>query len=350
VNKLTLNLAGSWLPKEWEEVSREGTEMQLTLKLGHIDPENKANPILTSGNPVANVGGETVSVHGIDSRGTMTKFFESMTKMAETGWMKGYTPAKIDDIRKQFNAVRNEKYDTVAFVVIIRYENEAGAKQALEQQLALRTGGFGDLKIPGMNGQLTSYLDNEQVKQAMSAEQQKLVKEMLAKATTEYKNKTAEAGMKSFITTELGYPAVMTEMDNPEYLRQEEAKKKPKYVPDKSKFRGGGFDPLAGKGVLPKKPKSEPPSPKIKSCVAMQVGRYLLSGDLLAMLNMLPSGETFHESLTKTNTYIEKENVEGQMYTTKHLIPVASNYASEGYANQEQAKEILKKIISSLKG
>jgi hypothetical protein len=137
------------------------------------------------------------------------------------------------------------------------------------------------------------------------------------------------------------------EMENPEYTRLEEAKKRPKPKIDKNKFQGGGFDPLAGKGILPQKPKL-PPQKTIRGCMAFQVGRYVISGDLLSMMGVLPKGSAFRESLTKTGTFVEKERVEGQEYTTKHLIPVASNYAEEGYANQEDVEKILKTVIDSL--
>jgi len=348
-SSFNISLPKNWLPKNWVEISRDSSEMQILFKLGHINPEDIANPLLTSGNPVANVGGEAVSVHGIESRGTMTKFFETMTKFAETGLMKGYTPEKIKGIRKQFNTLRDEKFDMSANIAIIRYDNATITKQALEQQLAMRTGGFADLKLPGMDGKSLNYLDHPEVKKHMSAEQQKLLKTMMTTVASEYKEKTAEVGMKTFLSTEFGYPAVITEMDNPEYLRQEEAKKKPKYVPPKNRVQMGGFDPLAGKGILPQKPKPAPPSKKIRSCLAIQVGRYVLTGDLLGMLEMLPKGSTFHESLTNTKTYVEKEIVEGKEYTTKHLIPVASTYLNEGYANQEQAQTILRALIDSIK-
>ena len=87
--KLNLNLSSGWLPKGWVEVSREGNEAMVTFKFSHLDPENQANPLLVSGSPTAEVNGETVSVHGITPRGTMTKFFDSMTAMAATGWMEG---------------------------------------------------------------------------------------------------------------------------------------------------------------------------------------------------------------------------------------------------------------------
>ncbi|MHB8279862.1 MAG: hypothetical protein ACYDIA_19750 [Candidatus Humimicrobiaceae bacterium] len=58
-------LPKDWLPPQWEEIAREESEIQITIKLGHIDPENKADPLLTSGNPTAIVDGKAVSVLGI---------------------------------------------------------------------------------------------------------------------------------------------------------------------------------------------------------------------------------------------------------------------------------------------
>lgn len=94
MSDLKLILPKDWLSPQWEEISREKSEVQITIKLGHIDPENKADSLLTSGNLVATVDGEAVSVHGISTRGTMTKFFETMTKIAASGWMQGYTPKR----------------------------------------------------------------------------------------------------------------------------------------------------------------------------------------------------------------------------------------------------------------
>ena len=134
MSDLKLILPKDWLPPQWEEISREGSEIQITIKLRHIDPENKADPLLTSGNPIAMVDGEAVSVHGISTRGTMTKFFEYMTKMADSGWMQGYTPEKIQQIRGQFNQMQNEKYDTSTDLTITRYPDEKFAAQALQNQ------------------------------------------------------------------------------------------------------------------------------------------------------------------------------------------------------------------------
>lgn len=337
----------NWLPKGWEEVSRDGNDQQVNIKLGHIDPENKANPLLVSGETSAVVGGEAVSVHGIAPRGTMTKFFDSMTKMAATGWMKGYTPKKIGEIRQQFNVMQNEKYDMSPSLSIIRYDDVAMAKEMLKNQLTLRTDGFGALKLPGADGKMVDYLDNENIKQFIPEDKRKLMAEAMKKATEEYKEKIKEEKMDFFTGSLLGYSAVFMEAENPEYTRLEEAKKRPKPKVDKNRFQGGGFDPLAGKGILPQKPKL-PPEKTIRSCMAFQVGCYVISGDLLSMMSVLPKSSDFRESLTKTGTFVEKERVEGQEYTTKHLIPVASNYAEEGYANQEDVEKILKTVIDTL--
>ncbi|NMB70123.1 hypothetical protein GYA27_02890 [candidate division WWE3 bacterium] len=344
-------LPKNWLPKNWEEISRTGSNTQIVINLGHIDPENQANSILVSGQTTANVDGETVSVHGIAPKGTMTKFFDSMTKMAATGWMEGYTPEKISSIRKDFNTkIMNEKYDTSVMVSITRFDSVGSAKDALENQMTLPTQGFGALKIPGADGKVTNYFDNEYVKQYISEDQRKLLSEMMKKASEEYKVKTKAHNMNFYKDTVCGYPAVLSEIDNPEYLRQEEAKKRPKPTVDKNKFQGGGFDPLAGKGVLPKKSKPLPPEKTIKGCVAIQAGQYLITGTLLSMLFMTPRGDTFHESLKKTDKYIEREKVEGQMYTTTHVIPVESNIAEEGYVYREQIEKIVSIIIDSVKG
>lgn len=341
-NRLTTNLPKNWLPKGWVEISQEGNENMVTFKLCHLDPENQANPLLTSGNSTAVVNGETVSVHGITPRGTMTKFFDTMTAFAATGWMEGYTPQKITEIRGDFNKMQDEKYDSTYYISICLYPDETQAQQALQNQLDFPTKGLDYSK-------LFQNLQNPEVKKFLSPEQQKNM-EQLIQQTKNLKLPTPpnNPGIKYFMDKYYGYPAVYSEMENPEYQRF--IAPKPKAKPrDPNQFQGGGFDPLAIKGILPKKPKPDPPPKTFKGCLAIKVGKYIISGTLLSAIYFLPKGEAFHESLTKTNTYIEKEKVEGEMYTTKHLIPVASTYSTEGYATQEQVEKIITLIIDSLK-
>jgi hypothetical protein len=340
-------LPRSWLPLGWEEISRYGNENQLVIQIGHINPEDKADPVLTSGNPSQVVDGEAVAVHGISTRGSLTKFYEAMKKTAATGWMKGYTPAKIENMRSEHNKLWNEKYDMISNISVINYGNEKMAEQALQNQIALPTQGFAGLMIPGADGKMTNYLDNEEVKKHLTPEQLKMIKEGSEKAKGEIAQKHKEAGLKYFLGEYLGYPAALSEMDNPEYQRFIAPKPKAP-PPDPHAFHGGGFDPLAGKGILPQRPKPGPPPKVIKGCLAIQVDNFVISGTLLSMAEMLPSGDTFSEGLTEHKTYIEKEEVEGHMYTTKHIVPVASTYAKEGYAYKEQVEQMLKNVIDSV--
>lgn len=337
----------NWLSAGWEEISRNGNENQLVIQIGHINPEDKADPMLTSGNPSQVVNGEAVAVHGISTRGTMGKFFKTMTEFAQTGLMKGYTPAKVQELRGQFNEMQNEKYDMTSNISITKYPDKKAAEQALENQLQIQTQGLAGMMIPGVDGKMTNYLDNEEVKKHMTPEQLKMLKEMSGKMKGQIKESHQEAGLKYFKGDYLGYPAALSEMENPAYKTF--MAPKPKIKSDLHTFHGGGFDPLAGKGVLPKRPKPEPPPKTIKSYLAVQVSNFILSGTLLSMVEILPSGNTFCEGLTQHKTYIETEKVEGETYTTKHLVPVSSNLAAEGYANKDQAEEMIKKVISQVK-
>jgi hypothetical protein len=339
-------LSKEWLPPHWEEISREESEIQVTIKMGHIDPENKADPLLTSGNPTAIIDGEAVSVHGISTRGTMTKFFETMTKTAASGWMQGYTPEKIQQIRGQFNQVQNEKYDTSTDLVITQYPDEKSAAQALQNQILMRTQGLGAMMVPGTDGKMQNYLENEAVQKFMTREQIDLLKEMVPKMQEQQKDAFQKAGMKYFIGEYLNCPVAVMEMDNPVYKTY--IMPKPKTRPDPKAFHGGGFDPLAGKGILPKRPAASPPPETIKSYMAVQVKKYILSGSLIASVEMLPAGNTFCEALRGHTTYVETEKVEGQTYTTKHLVPLESNYSAEGYVNKEEVEKILTGVITKL--
>ena len=46
MDDLKFILPKDWLPPQWEEIAREESEIQITIKLGHIDPENKADPLI----------------------------------------------------------------------------------------------------------------------------------------------------------------------------------------------------------------------------------------------------------------------------------------------------------------
>jgi hypothetical protein len=346
MSNLEFILPKDLLPSQWEEISREKSEIQVTIKLGHFDPENKADPLLTGGNPTATVDGEAVTVHGISTRGTMVKFFETMTKMAASGWIQGYTPEMIQQVRGQFNKLRNEKYDTSADLTITLYSDEKIAAQVLQNQILISTQGLSAAIIPGTDGKMQDYLENEMVQKFMSKEQIDLVKKMVPLMKEQQKDTCQKAGFEYFVGEYLGCPAAITEMDNPAYKAFVIPKQKTR--PNTKAFHGGGFDTLAGKGILPQKPPPSPPPKKIKSYMAFQVKKFIISGSLLGSVDMLPPGNTFCEALTKYKIYIETEEVEGRIYKTRHLVPVESNYAAEGYANKEEVEKMLKVVIAQL--
>jgi hypothetical protein len=346
MSDLKLMLPNDWLPPQWEEITREKSEIQLTIKLGHFDPENNADPLLTGGNPTATVDGEAVTVHGISTRGTMAKFFETMTKMAASGWVQGYTPEMIQQIRGQYNKLQNEKYDTSTDLTITLYPDEKISAQVLQNQILMRTQGLGAMVIPGTDGKMQNYLENEMVQKFMSKEQIDLIKEMVPIMVKQQKDTFQKAGLEYFVGEYLGCPAATMEMENPAY--KVFITPKPKARPATKAFQGGGFDTLAGKGILPKKPPPSVPQKTIKSYMAIQAKEYIISGSLIGSVEMLPPGNTFCEALKKYKIYIETEEVEGQTYTTKHLVPVESNYAAEGYANKEEVEKMLKIVIAQL--
>lgn len=346
-----MHINGSWLPKGWEEISRIENDQQCTIRIGHINPEDNADPMLTSGNPSQTLGGEPVSVHGITTRGTMTKFYESMKAMAQTGWMPGYTPEKIEHMRSQANKLQHEKYDMTTDITGIRYADAQAAKQALGNLITMQTKGIMNMIVPGTDKSMLDVMDIPEVKKSMSTEQLAMLKKMKSAMNGEMEQKIKEGQKKEGLTyhmgTYLGYPAAFSEIENPDYKRF--MAPKPKVKRDPHAFKGGGFDPLAGKGILPKRPDPPPPPKVFTSCLGMQVGSYVVSGMLLGSVLMLPVGSTFCEGLKKHKMFIEKENVEGKMYTTKHIVPVASTYAAEGYAHKEEAEKMIKDFVQGLK-
>ncbi|MDP1629112.1 MAG: hypothetical protein Q8L57_00675, partial [bacterium] len=60
-------------------------------------------------------------------------------------------------------------------------------------------------------------------------------------------------------------------------------------------------------------------------------------------------GNNFCHSLTKSQTKIETEEIEGKTYRTTHILPVNSTLAQEGYLNREEAEKILDTLFALLK-
>ena len=323
------------IPAHWEEISRFNNGTQLNVRLGHVDPGNKADKVMTSGMPTATVNGQVVSVHGISKPNTMTEFFNAMTTMAESGFAPGMKPEDINALRSQYNTLKNEKYDVETDISVANYGSEAAAVEALENLDPTHTRTVGGKS-------LAEIFSDPQIAATLSPEQLKAISDLpaqMAKLQDEFKSQNEGRYYQDNL---LGYPALFFEMDNPSY--QAYIKPKPVVKRDPKKFQGGGFDPMAKP-----KPKAAPPSPKITSCFGVRVGNFLISGSLLNGIFTYPSGREYSQSLTKHETKVVTEKVEGRTYSTTHLLPVDSTLAAEGYVNREELTAMLQTIINQVK-
>ncbi len=180
-------------------------------------------------------------------------------------------------------------------------------------------------------------------------EQRYKMQEAMEKASKQikeqYKKLKTEIGAQYYEGKYLGFPAV--------FVRTENLKFKQYSVPQpvessgtKTEAGGGGcFDPDV---KLPPQPKIKP-SKYIEMCLGIRVNNFIISGNLLSILSTLPSGNTFCHSLTKYQTKIETEKIEGKTYRTTHILPVNSTLAAEGYLNREEAEKILNELFTLLK-
>jgi hypothetical protein len=323
------------LPTRWEEISRNDNGTQLSIRLGHIDPGNKADKVMTSGMPIAMVDGQAVTVHGISKPNTMTEFFNAMTAMAQSGFAPGMKPEDINALRSQYNTLKNERYDVELDISIADLGSEAGAIEALENldPTHPRTVGGKSLAEVFSDPRMAAYLTAEQLKAIsdLPAQMAKLQNEVKSQSEGRY-----------FQDQFLGCPALFFETDNPAY--QEYIKPKPVIKRDPKKFQGGGIDPKAKP-----RPKAAPPSPKILNCYGVRIGNVLISGSLVNGAIIYPSGQEYQQSLTKHETVVETEKVEGHTYSTTHLLPVDSTLAAEGYVNREEVTQMLQTIINQIK-
>jgi hypothetical protein len=335
MNELNNVFSKKDLPSRWEEISRFYNGIQLNVQIGHIDPGNKADKIWTSGMTTQVVDGQTVTVHSITQRGTMTQYFNGMMAAAQSGFVPGIKPENITAMRSQYNQVRDEKYDVDMMLSVIHYDNEALAIEALENLDPTRPKTIG-----GKN--MAEIFSDPRIGLNLTPEQLKLMADLpalMAKMQSEIKEKN---GGRYYQDTLLGYPAMLFEIDNPQY--QAYIKPKPVVKRDPKKFVGGGVDTLAKP-----RPKPSPPSPKIVVCHGIRVGNVLVSGSLVSSIYTLPAANEFSHSLTKHETKVITEKIEGRTYTSTHFLPVDSTVAEEGFANREELTRMLQTVIDEVK-
>jgi hypothetical protein len=306
---------------------------------------------------------ESIVYHGIwTKKGGLKDFFEGMAAAAETGMVPGITPASVQKLRNQYHeAGVNEKYDRQFAISVAKFSDEKMAEAQLLSSMIVPTQGFTEMPIPGLEGAgiktlgellksdyyksaLKSHLSEEQFKQfkeglpKMEEEIEKVSKQI----KEEHKKAKAEVGAEYYKGEYRGYPAVFFKADNPQFKGYSAPE------PVRSRGRGvgggGGFDPYV---KLPPRPKVAPPR-YVEMLLAVQVGNFVVSGSLLWEALSLPPGNTFCHSLTKTQTKVETEKVEGKVYRTTHILPVNSTLAAEGYLTKEEVENILSLIFSRI--
>ncbi len=362
----------NWLPtKNWEETSRQAGENQIVIRLRHFNPEINIAPELTKGYGEGKSISESESIayHGISTRrGSGAKdFFEVFTKTAESGLVPGITLESVQNLKNQYQKAdidTSGKYDSDVIISIAKFPDEKSAEAQLLSFQILPTRGFAEMPVPGMEKtgikNLGELLKSDYYKSAMKSslskeQMQQLEKglpkmqEAMDKASKQvkeqYKKMQAEVGAQYHEVKYLGFPAIFLRTEN------QRAKERPAPQPVKSSGKtmeangGGCFDPYV---TLPPQSKAKPEK-YLEMCLGVRVNNFVVSGSLLSMLVTLPVGNTFCHSLTKTQTKIETEKIEGKTYRTTHILPVASTLAQEGYPNRDEAEKILSGLFTLLK-
>ena len=349
------------LPKTWQEFSRLKGENQIVIRLRHINPEINIAPELAKGYGEGKSISESESIvyHGISTRRGegMKDFFEGITKMAESGLTPGVTPTSVQNLKNQYQKADVDisgKYDSDVIISIAKFPDEKSAEAQLLSFQILPTQGFTEMPVPGMEKtgikNLGELLKSDYYKSAMksslSKEQMKQLEKGLPKMQEEiekaskqikeqYKKLKAETGAQYYEGKYLGFPAVFVRTENPKFKQYS--------APKPLKSSGKTMEVSGGGGKVK-------PSKYLEMCLGIRVNNFVVSGSLLSMLSTLPPGNTFCHSLTKSQTKIETEKIEGKIYRTTHILPVASTLAAEGYFNKDEVEKILNKLFALLKG
>ncbi|PIZ11073.1 hypothetical protein COY54_00850 [Candidatus Falkowbacteria bacterium CG_4_10_14_0_8_um_filter_41_36] len=313
------------LPGNWREVSRSGNDNQINIRICHLSPLSRVNPkslqdqLISSDqrSAVAKIAVPTPSGVG----GSFAGYFKGMQAFIASGLAPAYMDsAWLEDLRQKLTQAPGaeipDESDIVANVAIVQYSDQPIARQSFKNYGAGPMGGF-NMPIPGMP-QGTTYIDlleSDAFKPHVSSEQLAKMKTMAAKikeATPKLKGEMAKTGLKYRETKYLSYDAIFSEMPNPAPA--------PPSTPIKRKTggMGGGY----GNNVVTPLPKTAQPYVKtITACQAILVKNFVVTGSLLSLPFMLPSGDTPCYSLTKTKNKFE--TVEGIKST--YITPAVSN-------------------------
>ncbi len=304
-------LPAGWLPKTWKELSSQGDEKQMYVKIAHISPWTKADKKLTTaGSLIESRENYSKIARGVRSTPGVTQnnlpgLLDGMQSMAAAGNMHGFSEAKVLKLRKDMTEnLMPEDCDFNATLTIAFCGDKKTAMLNLDNMVAVSSGGFGAMQIPGVpSGGLASVFDNPMVRARMTSEQAIQIEEFkkrLPQIDAQVRAAQASSGMSVVKGILLGYPAVCQQ------------------------FKGKSY--YAG----------------------MVVGNCLISGDFLRSMQAFSSGSTECDSLTQFKSVIKREKIEGMTYTTEEMVPLKSALAKEGFLNSDEFESILNAVIKTV--
>lgn len=357
-----------FLTSRWKEISRTGSGTQVNFRFGHYNPEANIDKTYGEGNKVleekkSETVVETTSTVGIHTAkgNNLTAFYDGSIAMIQQGFMTGITVAQIEDLRAKNNVVFPEDCDFWTDLSVAKLPSKEAAAQTLANMAGTSGKSMVDQAIPGGTGMSMRDAFSNPVVLAAAKEKgvdQAQMDEVFKKFEAVSKEKDVamkKAGMGFETGTFLGKPAVFMKMPN---MNKDKPKPQPRKSgipvnkvtrPDGSVIEvagGGGFDTRV---KLPANWQNKEEFPIDGHMLhAIQVGPYIITGSHIGSYNMMPTGKSFTQSLTKFKTET-KTMLEGGVKFIDHFIaPEHSDFASEGYVHREEIEAMLKRLISAL--
>ncbi|HCC67916.1 TPA: hypothetical protein DEP90_01725 [Patescibacteria group bacterium] len=345
--------------KRWKMLDQKGSGQQLLFRLGHLNPEVHIDSIKGQANKVlkreerGNVI-ETTSTVGISTKkGKLTDFYNTLTSFVKAGYLPGESVASIEKLRTNINKDMPEECDLWVNISIAKYASPKAAAQALENLSTQFTKGFMNIPIPGAENMTPAdVFKSPEVKKMMKkqgatdAQINETLKELtsvskqVVKETFEMKVKYKEGDFH-------GYSAVYAFA--PFKSNPEKKPIKADGLKDSVFGNTGGGGGIDTRVKLPANAFDKEDLP-INGCIlqAVQTKNYMITGDFLTYLNLMPSGKSFCQSLTKFKTKTETTHVGGTTFIDHYIIPINSNLKKEGYPYREEFEDMMLKLISSL--
>jgi len=337
----------------WIEIKKEASNNQVVFQISHLNPEVNIDPVYGQANKVikeerrGNVI-ETTSTVGISTKkGSMTDFYEGMIGLANMGLLPGFGVERIEKLRRDINKVQPEECDFHTDISIACFDDIKIAGQSLDNYINQSSIGMANSPIPGTdNMNLVDVFNNPLVieaaqKQGVSEKEMAETLEKIKKLSNQAVKQISDS--KASYRKELfrGYPAIYF------YPPPVERKiKPPKAAGIKSKKTTGG----GGSDTRTKFPeaafKKEDLPIDGRFLHALQINRYLISGGLLTLLNYMPTGKTFCQSLTKFRTKTQTSRDGDTIFIDHFIIPVNSCLEKEGYLHREETERMVLDLVS----